>query len=149
MWAGAGWYTIRRVESNGTADELREALAPLWRGGEFRLVVLFGSVAAGRNSRESDLDLALMPVGEIDEVAVTAEVIRLTHRNDVDVVNLAHADPMVLMEVARGGVVLFASDPSQFTEFRSLAFRRYADTEKLRRAQRRALDLFQRRHEPR
>jgi hypothetical protein len=84
----------------------------------------------------------------MDVVHVTAEVVRLTHHNEVDVVDLRRADPLLAMQIAESGRLLYAHDPSEFTEFRSLAFRRYVDTEKLRRAQQRALDLFQQRHEP-
>jgi predicted nucleotidyltransferase len=132
-------------------DALRSALLPLWQTGRFRLMVLFGSTARGAESPGSDLDLAFLPKDAkdgIDEIHVTSEVVRLTHRNEVDVVDLGRADPLFAMEVARSGVLLHCEDPSDFTEFRSLAFRRYVDTEKLRRAQRRALDLFQQAHEP-
>lgn len=129
-------------------DDLRAALRPLWESGAFRLIVLFGSTAKGTHEPGSDLDLGFLPRNGMDEAHLGAELVRLTHRNEVDVVDLAHADPLVAMEVARHGVVLFCDDPADFSEFRSLAFRRWVDTEKLRRAQRRALDLFQQGHEP-
>lgn len=124
-------------------------MEPLWRAGGLRLIVLFGTLATGRADSAGDLDLALLPDGAIDETEVTAEIVRLTHWNDVDVVHLGHTDPLIAMEVARTGIVLFSDDPSTFTEFQSLAFRRYVDSEKLRQAQRRSLDLWERRHEPR
>ena len=127
------------------AESLRKALKPLWNSGEFRLIVVFGSIAKGTGGPSSDLDLGVLPRETMDEIGVTAEVVRLTHCNDVDVVDLTRADPLTAMEVARAGQVLFCEDPSVFTEFRSLAFRRYVDTEKLRKAQRRALDLFEKR----
>ncbi len=132
-----------------TPETLREGLRPLWGSGEFLLVVLFGSWATGRGGQHSDLDLAFLPRNGMDETAVTSEVIRLTHWNEVDVVNLRHADPLMAMQIAESGIVLFEADPSSFPEFRSLAFRRYVDTEKLRRAQRQVLDAFGRGHEPR
>jgi predicted nucleotidyltransferase len=132
-----------------TPETLREGLRPLWGSGEFLLVVLFGSWATGRGGPHSDLDLAFLPRNGMDETALTSEVIRLTHWNDVDVVNLHHADPLMAMQIAESGIILFEVDPSIFPEFRSLAFRRYVDTEKLRRAQRQVLDAFGRDHEPR
>jgi predicted nucleotidyltransferase len=132
-------------------DALRSALLPMWQTRQFRLIVLFGSTARGTASARSDLDLAVLPAegaAEMDVVHVTAEVVRLTHHNEVDVVDLRRADPLLAMQIAESGRLLYAHDPSEFTEFRSLAFRRYVDTEKLRRAQQRALDLFQQRHEP-
>ena len=125
------------------AESLRQLLKPLWDRGEFRLIVLFGSMAKGSGGPSSDVDLGLLPRETMDEIQVTAEVIRLTHCNDVDLVDLTRADPLTAMEVARAGQILFCEDPSVFTEFRSLAFRRYVDAEKLRKAQRRALDLFE------
>jgi predicted nucleotidyltransferase len=136
-----------------TVDALRAALKPLWDSGRFRLIVLFGSTATGERRPDSDLDLAFLPVDDepvdaFDEIALNADVVRLTHENDVDVVDLRRADPLAAMEVARSGIPLYSEDSTVFPEFRSLAFRRYVDTEKLRTAQRRALDLFQERHEP-
>jgi hypothetical protein len=104
--------------------------------------VLFGS-AAKTTSSGSDLDLAFLPPERMDELAITNEVIRLTHHNEVDVVDLSAADSLTRIQVARHGVVLFSEDDTTFQEFRSLAFRMYVDCERLRRAQRRALDLFQ------
>jgi predicted nucleotidyltransferase len=132
-----------------SVEGLREALAPLWREGGHRLIVLFGSTAAGTSSSSSDLDLAFLPKGEMDALAVTNAVIRATHCNEVDVVDLSRADPMIRIQVARGGVVLYSEDDTTFPEFCSLAFRSYVDCEKLRKAQRRALDLFQRSDESR
>lgn len=132
-----------------TVEELRRALEPLWRAGGLRLIVLFGTLATERAGSAGDLDLAVLPDGAIDETGMTAEIVRLTHWNDVDLVHLGRADPLTAMEVARSGIVLFSDDPSTFTEFRSLALRRYVDSEKLRQAQRRSLDLWERRHEPR
>jgi predicted nucleotidyltransferase len=131
------------------AEELRAALAPLWQAGQHRLIVLFGSAARGTATPSSDIDLGFLPTQGMDATAVTNEVIRHTHRNAVDVVDLSRSDPLTRMQVARYGVVLFAEDDSTFPEFCSLAFRVYVDSEKLRRAQRRALDLFQQGHEPR
>jgi predicted nucleotidyltransferase len=131
-----------------TPEFLRASLQPLWNEGQLLLVVLFGSWAQGRGGPGSDLDLAVLPSNGIDEIGLTAEIVRLTHWNDVDVLNLQHADPLTAMEVSRSGLVLFARDPCVFIEFQSLAFRRYVDSEKLRRAQAEALDRFQQGHEP-
>ena len=136
------------MPSRSIAEQLRAALAPLWQSRRHRLIVLFGSAARGTATPGSDIDLAFLPANGMDATAVTNEVIRETHRNDVDVVDLSRADPLTRMQVARHGVVLFAEDDSTFPEFCSLAFRTYVDSEKLRRAQRRALDLFQQGHEP-
>lgn len=146
---GALRYDPPEMNRAVTVDDLRRALEPLWQAGNLRMVVLFGTLGTDRADSANDLDLALLPDGPIDETRVTAEVVRLTHWNDVDLVHLGRADPLTAMEIARSGIVLFCDDPSTFTEFCSLAFRRYVDSEKLRRAQRRSLELWERRHESR
>lgn len=139
---------MKRAE---TAEEIRESLRPIWDSGRFRLVVLFGSLAAEKMTPESDLDLAFLPKEGIpfpDETLLTADVIRTTHWNHVDVVDLRKADPVLAMQIATKGEPLFCEQPSDFTEFKSLAFRKFIDTEKLRRARRQVLDKFGRNHEP-
>jgi uncharacterized protein len=59
-----------------------------------------------------------------------------------DLVDLAHAGPVLALEIARTGQVLFERRPGVFHEFQSLASRRYCDTVKLRQAQRRAIHVF-------
>lgn len=78
----------------------------------------------------------------LDLLALTNEVIRLTHRNDVDVVDLRRISPLVAMEVARHGRLLYERTPGLYVEFCSLAHRRYADTAKLREAQRQVITMF-------
>jgi PAS domain S-box-containing protein len=130
------------VPSATTIEDLRRDLKPLWETGGFKLIVLFGSMAAGRETKDSDLDLAFLPKAAMDEMAVCSEVIRMTHWNNVDVVDLRRADPVLGMQVqvAKGGIALFSERSTEFTEFRSLAFRKFIDSGKLRVAQRRALD---------
>ncbi|HLG18260.1 MAG TPA: nucleotidyltransferase domain-containing protein [Bdellovibrionota bacterium] len=126
-----------------TVEEIRDALKPLWESGKFEMVMLFGSVATGRMSSGSDLDIALWPRNGWDEISVTTDIVRQTHWSNVDVVDLRRADPVVAMQIARTGALLYSDNPAFFTEFKSLAFRRFVDTEKLRKAQRRALDKFE------
>jgi len=49
---------------------------------------------------------------------------------------------LLSFQVARAGCVLFEHDPGAFRQLQSLASRRYCDTEKLRRAQRRSIHVF-------
>jgi len=109
-------------------------------------LILFGSVGSGRGTSDSDLDLAYLSDQPVDDIALTADIIRYTHWNNVDVVNLHRADPVLTMQIASKGKVLFAL-PSQFAEFCSLAFRKFVDTKKLRDAARRRLDQFEESYE--
>ena len=86
---------------------------------DLELVVLFGSTAKGRRRPGSDR---------------------------LDLVDLRRAGPILAMGVARCGRLLYESEPGVFRRFQSLASRRYCDTAKLRRAQRRAIHVFLARH---
>lgn len=101
------------------------------------LVVLFGSAATGARPVPEDLDIALRATASgatLDLVALTNRFIALLGRQDIDLVDLRRADPVVLAVVARDGVVLYARDAATFTSFTSLAMRRFADTRKFREA---------------
>jgi predicted nucleotidyltransferase len=104
---------------------------------DLRLVVLFGSTARGEE-RPEDLDLAVLAAGRepVDAAHVTNLLTVLLGRQDVDIVDLARADPVLMMLVARDGVPLFERTPSEFASFWSLAARRFADTKKFRDAER-------------
>lgn len=126
-----------------TIEEVRKALIPLWESKAFELLVVFGSMAQGRLTQESDLDLGYIAAGQIEDLDITNDVIRLTHWNDVDTVNLRRADPLLMMQVASHGIVLFSKNEEVFAEFQSLAFRRFVDTKKLRDATSKVLDRFE------
>jgi predicted nucleotidyltransferase len=109
--------------------DLRE-LAP-----EVELVVLFGSTVTGRTHKHSDIDVAVFGI-----LAPRIGGDRL------DLVDLRRAGPLLSMNVARTGRVLYERDPGAWRRFQSLASRRYCDTEKLRRAQKRAIQVFLEQH---
>jgi predicted nucleotidyltransferase len=85
----------------------------------FRLVILFGSVARGTASEDSDVDLGVLGSGVLslaDELALQARLEqRLACR--VDLVRLDLADPMLRWRVARDGVVLHADPPAEAARF--------------------------------
>jgi predicted nucleotidyltransferase len=122
--------------------ELQNLLAPLCEQYRFRLIILFGSSVTGRRGPDSDLDLALLGDAPLDLVAVTTDVIRLLHTDRVDVVDLRRASPLLAMEVARHGRLVYERQPGMHLEFISLAVRRYIDTKKLRDAQKDAIHRF-------
>lgn len=111
----------------------------------YELVVLFGSAVDEGGAREpEDLDLALRGDGPLDLVDATNRFTRAlgTQAVDVDVVDLRRADPLLMMMVARDGVVLHEEGPGAFARFWSLAARRYADTRKFREAERERVREF-------
>lgn len=125
-----------------TIAEIRERLTPLLADPDIDLVILFGSVAGGVTRADSDLDLAVKGREPLDLVALTNTITQLLHADAVDVVDLRRASPLLMMEVARGGQLLYERTPGTYAAFCSLAHRRYVDTAKLRVAQRETIRHF-------
>lgn len=128
-------------EMAGRLQGLREAMPDL------ELVVLFGSTAKGGRRGGSDVDVAVrcLETAELDTLYGVLAPGLGTDR--LDLVDLRRAGPLLAMEVARSGRLLYESRPGAFRQFQSLASRRYCDTAKLRRAQRRAIQVFLARHD--
>jgi len=109
-------------------------LSPLLEEKRLRLVILFGSAASGKTHRNSDIDIAFLFEKSVDILELTNTVIRLLHNDNVDVIDLRRASPLLKFSVVKKGKLLFEKTPGEFNEFCSLAFRMYVDTQKLRDA---------------
>lgn len=114
---------------------------------ELELVVLFGSTVKGRRRPRSDIDLAVLCTGAADLDALYLALAPRLGTDRLDLVDLRRASPLLMMEVARSGGLLYDRGRGAFRQFQSLASRRYCDTAKLRRAQRRAIRAFLERHD--
>lgn len=109
---------------------------------DLRLLVLFGSAVKGQAGAKSDLDLAVLCDGPADLDALYLALAPRLQTHRLDLLDLRRASPILAFEVARSGLPLFEKFLGLFRQFQSLASRRYADTRKLREAQRRAIQVF-------
>lgn len=130
----------RQVDLN----QLKERLAPLCANPDVEVMILFGSAVEGATHPESDLDVAIQGRHPLDVVAITDQVIRLLRTDRVDVVDLRRVSPLLMMEVARRGKLLYERKPGDYAAFCSLAHRRYVDTAKLRKALQDSIQRFMR-----
>jgi len=113
-------------------EELRRVAAAVGRETGCRLLVLFGSAARPGAQAPQDVDLAVLAEGRLDTIELTNRLIRALGVQAIDIADLSHADPLLMMLVARDGVPLYESISGEFDRFVSLAVRRYADTRKFR-----------------
>src|SRR5439155_17961594 len=97
---------------------------------------------SGRGRKTSDVDAAVRCGAAADLDALFMAPAPRLKSDRLDLVDLRRAGPLLAFEVARSGHVLFERSPGLFREFQSLASRRYADTRKLRAAQKRSLRVF-------
>ena len=123
-------------------EKIRKGLSPLFNDEGLRIVLLFGSAVSGKTHKKSDTDLAFLFDKPVDILALTNRVIRLLHTDNVDVVDLRRASPLLKFSAAKSGMLLYEREPGMFNEFYSLAFRMYVDTRKLRDAQAKAIQQF-------
>ncbi|MBI1851051.1 MAG: nucleotidyltransferase domain-containing protein [Planctomycetes bacterium] len=115
-----------------------EAIQRLLRDSGVRLAYLFGSVAKGTERLDSDLDVAVLLDDRIPRdrygdvlVQLTTDLIGLTHTNDVDVVILNEAPPLLAFNVLSTGRV-FLGEHDDRVDFEFDAIRRYIDTRPIR-----------------
>lgn len=90
-------------------DRIRQVL--ISHGG-IRLAILFGSLAAGRATPESDLDLAVLmetPLSAETRMALIGALSQAIGR-PVDLIDLRTAGASVLGQILKHGIRLFGSD---------------------------------------
>jgi len=108
-----------------------------------KLVILFGSHAAGEAGKRSDTDIAVLadhPLDLDDRGGIAEKMAKRLSvtEDDIDIVDLWSASPLLQHEVAEKGKLL-EGDDYDFLRFRVLAWKRYQDTAKFRRVRERAL----------
>ncbi len=104
---------------NAPEDRLIEALEGF---PEVELAVIFGSVARGEATRESDIDVGVKSKEPSRELLSRLEVIlgRAAHR-EVQVVSLDESPPLLRFEIARDGKVLLQRKRHAWADFRARA----------------------------
>lgn len=105
------------------------------------LFIVFGSYAENMNKPESDLDLAYKSseiLADEKEIELLNELSNFYQRGDIDLVNLNKAEPVLKVEVAKKGRLLYGSE-KKFEEFSIYAAAIYADTKFLRDDRRKTL----------
>jgi predicted nucleotidyltransferase len=125
-----------------SVEEIRNRLVPIFKDEGLKLVLLFGSAVLGKIHKQSDIDLAFLFDKPVDILSLTNRVIRLLHADNIDVVDLRRASPLLKFSVVKNGRLLYERQPGMFNEFYSLAFRMYVDSKKLRDAQEIAMRHF-------
>lgn len=95
---------------------------------------LFGSVARGDDQAHSDVDVAVyLADGELNgsgyghQAELSADLQRALRRNDIDIVILNAATPLLYHRVLRDGVRVLSRDLSTTTRREAYALSRYCD----------------------
>ena len=129
-------------------EEYTEQLRQLFATYGVVLAYLFGSQAEGKAGPISDVDIAVLLGPQVDreqwfqvQLDMIGELTSLFHRNDVDVVILNEATPLLAYQVARYGRIIYEDEAMlPAVDFAAHAVSRYADMAPLRRLKRRYLE---------
>ena len=125
-----------------TKEEIKERLSSVLADKTLQLVLLFGSLATGKGHRRSDVDIGFLFDSATDILDLTNKVTRFLGNDNVDVVDLRRASPLLRFAAARNGIILYEREPGLFSRFYSLSYRMYVDTKKLRDARDMAVRRF-------
>jgi predicted nucleotidyltransferase len=109
----------------------------LQRYPEVRLAYLFGSVAEGRQTPTSDLDVGVFLARAADSLVfegIHVELERAAGRN-VDLVDLRKAPPLLAHHIVSRGRLLLARDEDERVAFATRVIAKYLDTAHLRKVQ--------------
>ncbi len=125
------------TSSTATAESNLEGrlASALAARGEVREAYLFGSQATGRAQPHSDIDVALFvdPQAAADRsgygyaAELTAYLMSALGSNDIDLVILNGAPPVLYHRVLRDGLRILARDPRATTMREGYALSRYCD----------------------
>lgn len=101
------------------------------------MVILFGSQAKGAARPDSDIDLGILlvkhPIPVEEELQLCLDLVGAVRTGKVDMVLLNHADPSLCYDAACHGIVIYEKKPGTLNRFKVRAFKRFADTEPLRK----------------
>ena len=114
---------------------LREMLKDsLSRHAEIRLAFLFGSVAAGRETPSSDLDIAVLfqDAPSTEQLHSIGDELESKTGKEVDLVVLNDASPIIRMQVLKNGILLI-NHGTTYEEFFARTVSEYDDLKTSRR----------------
>ena len=110
---------------------------------KIKLIIIFGSRARRTFNKRSDTDIAVLADRELslnEKGDLGEDIAKKLNISDesIDIVDLWNAPPLLQHQVAENGKIFYGSK-EDFIRFRVLAWRRYQDTAKFRRARRESI----------
>ncbi len=125
------------MKDNKTLNEIKEkigkATAILVHKYKIDFLIIFGSYASGKARLNSDIDIGFK--GELDfnqELKLAGDLYDILESDHVDLVNLSKGSPLIVHQACRKAVLVFENKVGDFSDFRTLAFRKLVETQPLR-----------------
>lgn len=117
------------------APKRTELIKKIARKYRLELLLLFGSRVGGKASPESDFDVAYLSVKDLDlsqEARLMVDLAPVFRSENIDLVNLRKAPPLLFYAVTSKCQVMYEKDPLIFPTMRAYSFKKYVETRPLR-----------------
>lgn len=98
------------------------------------LILLFGSRAEGKAHKKSDFDVAYSSEKKLtleEESQMIVDLFPIFESENIDLVNLEKAPPLLFYAVFKDAKVIYEKMPSTFSSLRAYAFKKYVETKPL------------------
>lgn len=118
-----------------TQDQIQKIEQFFFNQEAIAAVYVFGSTAAGKDRRKSDIDLALIlrsPIDPMKRVEMETALSNLLRR-DVDLVVFDKSSPLLQHQILKYGRLIFEADPAERVRQEVYARKAYFDTAHLYR----------------
>ncbi|UZQ83720.1 type VII toxin-antitoxin system MntA family adenylyltransferase antitoxin [Thermoanaerobacter sp. RKWS2] len=105
---------------------------------DIKLIYVFGSYSKGTNAKNSDLDIAVLlgnGYDPMDKLALIGDLVSIFKRDDIDLVILNSANPVLKHQVIKHGKLIFEENEDVKVEFEVKTLREYMDMEYFRKVQ--------------
>lgn len=94
---------------------------------KLKLILMHGSQVSGKNHPKSDTDIAIMPTNsKLDILEAYADFAKFYKLDNVDIVDLSTANPLLQMMIARKNKLLLG-DAMDYHNFIETAYKKYSD----------------------
>lgn len=103
-----------------------------------RLVYIFGSYAKGNNNEKSDIDIAVLlnnDYNPMDKLELIGELTSVLRREDIDLVILNSANPVLRHQVIKYGKLIYMESEDVKVDFEVKVLKEYMDMEPFRKVQ--------------
>lgn len=119
-------------------NQLKSKLNMLVSLYNIKLLYVFGSYAKNKSNRKSDLDIAILLEDGYNptiKLNIIGELVDIFNRDDVDLVILNNANPVLKHQIIKHGIVLYEESEEIKVNFEVRVLKEYMDMEHFRKNQ--------------
>lgn len=123
---------------NEVVNILKNNLNDLLEKYDIKLIYIFGSYAKGKNDKNSDLDIAVLlekGYNPLDKLSLIGDFTDIFKRDDIDLVILNDANPVLEHQVIKYGKLAYMKDEDTKVFYEVRVLKEYMDMEYFRNTQ--------------